>query len=356
MIINFDLIIIGNGFDLHLGLKSSFNDFFNERLFVKNVFTNKTNNLLYELIHFRFYSEEFGRDGFIQKLSASSINWMDIEKFLKEIATSKKILDALYNSYCYKESTLFPGSFDRKMIRCASLFKSKKVPSNEGMEIIHKVLKDDLVCFKNDFAEYLEKQISERPNYNASQKEFLKKILYSLPDFAPADMVQILNFNYSKIDGINYVEANIHGLLNNEIVIGYDSSMSNIDEGDVFELSKEWQKIGINYYYRYPSNNDVFKNIIFYGHSIGEQDYPYFFEVFDSCKLLDSNCNIKLYFCYSKYGNVQEQIEALTKYKMNISKMLNAYERYHEPGKQRNMIVSKLKMKKRIQLVEILDE
>ena len=353
---NSDLIIIGNGFDLHLGLNSSFGDFFKKRLFVNDVFTNRKNNLLYELIYFRFYSEEFGRRGFIEKISTSSINWMDVEKFLKDVATNKTTLDTIYQCYEYKDSKSLPGFFDRKMIRCASLFENRKIPSREGTEMIHKVLKDDLFDFKNDFIDYLKEQISKIPNYKDLQKSFLKRILSSLPNFTNSDIVQIVNFNYSKIDGTKYVEANVHGLLNEEIVIGYDSSMLDIKDSDAFELSKEWQKIGIDYYYHYPDKEDVVENIVFYGHSIGEQDYPYFFEIFDSCDLLSKNCSSKLYFCYSKYGNVQEQIEALTKYKMNISRMLNAYERHHEPGKQRNMIVSKLKMKRRLQIVEILDE
>ena len=356
MVRDFDIVVIGNGFDLHLGLKSSFEDFFKKHLFVNGVFANNSNNLLYELIYYKFYCEDLGRGGFIKKLGLSSINWMDIEKFLKEIATNKTLIDTIFKCYSHKDENRFPGTFDRKMIACSLLLKNRKLPSDEGIEIIHKILKDDLFGFKDDFASYLKKQIEGKVGYNLSQKQFLKKLLSTLPNFSASGLIQIINFNYSTIDGNNYIEANIQGLLNNDIVIGYDSSMSSIDESDVFELSKEWQKIGINYYYQYPNKEDRIKNIIFYGHSLGEQDYPYFFEVFDSCDLLAKDCCVKLYFCYSEFGDEQKRIESLTKYKMNISKMLNAYERYREPGKQRNMIVSKLKMKKRVLLVNIEDE
>lgn len=79
-----------------------------------------------------------------------------------------------------------------------------------------------------------------------------------------------------------------------------------------------------------------------------------FFEILDKCKFLE-NDDIKLYLCYSLHGkNDYEKKRNFDIYQMNASKMLNAYERYFEYDKQRNTIISSLKLSKRVELIKVI--
>ena len=64
------LIIIGNGFDLHLNIKSSFDSFFKKLLFKDGKFYNPTNNILYALFYLKFYCDVSPRDFFSLRIYA----------------------------------------------------------------------------------------------------------------------------------------------------------------------------------------------------------------------------------------------------------------------------------------------
>lgn len=163
----------------------------------------------------------------------------------------------------------------------------------------------------------------------------------------------VINFNYTEVNGSFVLSSNVHGTLDNSIVIGYDSTnySSNID---IYELSKDWQKISAGSH-SFDFRKIACRRIIFYGHSLGEQDYPYFFELFDVCKLLDNASFVELVFCYSKFGSEEQQKSFYNNYQIGISKLLNSYEIFKKGQDNKNTIVTKLMSQNRLKLLLIED-
>ncbi len=347
-----NLLIIGNGFDLHLKLKSSFSNFFEQKYLDRhNVFKQDCINIFAYLLYIRFYAKNIS-NSFMRRIYKFNPNWMDIESFIKKLATDHVLFSKIFECISYKDKTAYPSSFTKYSIYLSNIFKRKLSGSEFDYNTLDKVLSDDLSEFEEDFAAYMKETLVNRPNYESDALDLVDKIINSISNFDNSLEVQIINFNYTKIHCRSMSEANIHGTLYDKVVIGYDSTTSPIGDKDVFQLSKDWRKLDIPFEYSYPFSS--INSIIVYGHSLGEQDYPYFFEIFDKCDFL-SNESIKLFLCYSLHGATNyEKKSNFDNYKMNASKMLNAYERYKNPSKTRNSIVSSLKLNKRIEFVNIV--
>lgn len=349
------VVVIGNGLDLHLGLESSFNNFFRKRLLLNDTFVNPTNNVLYLLLYLRFYCDKNPQFGFFRKESLFNINWMDVESFIRKVSTEEEMMKGMYASYLMACKSYIDYdvnyNYDSKAKSIANCLANRVKKPEEGYSIIRKVLFEDMCAFKRDFVEYLKKENS-KINIDA-RKQFLENIINSVygSNFAP-QRFYVVNFNYTSIKS-PYIEYNIHGRLDTDIVLGYDSSSSPITNTDIVELSKEWQKLK----FPTPFSIDEYSNvqtIIFYGHSLGEQDYPYFFNVFDVCHLSDKKSIVKLYFCYSNY-ETSNLVKPLDKYSMNILKMINAYERSRNPNIKRNSLYTSLCSSGRLIVKEIAE-
>ena len=99
------LLVIGNGFDLNCGLKSSFNDFFKTKIStIKSAADTYLNvvcdNIWYLLFYFAFYDETYYDSEFnqiVEKIPISNPRWMDIESFVKKIVTFNKKDDKWMN-------------------------------------------------------------------------------------------------------------------------------------------------------------------------------------------------------------------------------------------------------------------
>lgn len=348
-------IFIGNGFDLHLNLNSSFDSFFRKIVLKNNKFDDENSNLLYLLIFLRFYNTHQPQADFFRKVTLTNVNWMDIESFIKKIAREEEMISNLYS--CYQQActlrrnpkTAFLHETPKriKIIHCLA---RRELPTDEGISILNKLLFDDLQEFKDDFKNHL---LNENKNISFnSRPQFLERIIDTVYQNKSFPLLRyVTNFNYTTISR-NVDEYNIHGTLDSNIVLGYDSSSAPIEKHEMFELSKEWQKLSIEPVFLI--GDDFVESLIFYGHSLGEQDYPYFFTVFDHCKLDNPNSKTTLYFCYSIFSE-SKAWKSFDKYRMNIVKMLNEYERSVNPNCSRNKLFASLFASGRIRLIEIKD-
>ena len=209
----------------------------------------------------------------------------------------------------------------------------------------------NLLDFEESFSKYLSNDLSQKQDYYQEKVSFIETIFKTINISISLNPPLLMNFNYTGGGANGFEEINVHGMLNTKVVIGYDSTTETIKTDDIFGLSKEWRKMEIDL--GFNINEIGIGSIICYGHSLGEQDYPYFFELFDSCDLLGKECLVPLFFCYSRFGDKEKQRIELEKYKMNAAKLLNAYERYKHPEIQRNTIVTKLKTQRRLYFKEI---
>lgn len=98
------VLILGNGFDLHLGLKSSFNDYFKKEILTNNEYDEKNKNLLLYLIYLRFFYDKKPSRAFFRTIYNHDPNWMDVEGFIKKIATEQQMLKGIYESMFFRNA------------------------------------------------------------------------------------------------------------------------------------------------------------------------------------------------------------------------------------------------------------
>lgn len=160
----------------------------------------------------------------------------------------------------------------------------------------------------------------------------------------------ILSFNYTlPVESFNWY--NIHGRLSsNKIILGinYDSLISHFTSPPL-QFSKSYRILENGF----SSNihlSKAIKNILFYGHGLGEADYPYFQSIFDSIDLYHGNT--RLIFFWDAYDENRKQ----ELHKETLNKVVNLIEKYGQTFSNKDHgrnLLTKLKVENRILIKEI---
>lgn len=268
------LLVIGNGFDLALGLKTSYLDFMR---WLKN--------------------EHYMDDAYLYRYLSSKLNqkrWIDIENELRQYSLSffeigemnvklsgqnKRICDNLRNEY--KDL-------------CKNLCEYLKIQLN-----------------KND---WLETELE-----NQSIQQLLSKV--------NKDPLYVINFNYT--DTItafrvnNVVNHHIHGSLSDgeNIVFGVEDS-SNLTKEHSFLYKSYNPTLNVDHL------NERFedaKHILFYGYSLGQTDHSYFEDFFkeQSTKGCERKKFDFFYYGQEGYDDLFWQLRTLTGNRMAQFKQFN---------------------------------
>lgn len=325
------LLIIGNGFDLHIDLKSRFRDFFEngeikiiEEWIKSNKIKIKDVNFFSLLLYNSFYRKkeriqvdilEYVDVDYIQKyneafkLDKYPVNWMDVESFIKAVLDSyfMVVLSQYFNG---------PDDLISNYNICVGDnlgdFLSHIYNKYDKKLSMYDFLYLELRQFEEKFSNYMKEQVTDEYEKNANQ--FLDKLV----DLSFSGT--IINFNYTKINSSRFNEINVHGDLNSSIIIGIDSTDC---KKTSIPFTKTFRKMEMK-------NNvsileDSFNEIIIYGHSLGEQDYSYFQSIFDYLNIYSNK--IKIRFIYSdnfldtdkekneyKYDKIKDVFLLLDKY------------------------------------------
>lgn len=343
------LIVLGNGFDLACGLKSTYSDFFDYIYRQKIVNNTSQNNFWYKI--FQNYKED------------TIENWADIEE---------QILVQLKNiEYLYKEGFLKSGDWIETQI--GHNFPKERLENISGKSIsqsqfntrvhvfnllnsnyvcselkLQKTLKKQLLILEDDFRKYLLSITKNNADDGIYYKYYMKsKVLnkyiqlcnsseshnsdlvskledttlynqYSLVNKFDETLSKIykeknsdenlvLTFNYTKVWDVENVR-NIHGDLDNgNIIFGidYDKLNNNFKKAPI-EFSKSYRVLenGLTSTFDISSDIDIIK---IYGHGLGKADYSYYQSIFDSVDLYHEKT--KVMFFWSDYkGKEKEQI------------------------------------------------
>jgi len=318
------ILIIGNGFDLAHGLKTSYNDFANwfitkieeeivtylttrsnPDFFHKN-FIEYFNKERYTHVNFQSYEILSAIQSYLwasfrtKKMNTVLINNLDkIESHL----ISNKFLGKLYNNQ-YKNWFDIENAYFQELI----LIKGDrtKVTDLKTREYIIKKLNqlnNELVEIKNYLNEYLE---TIKPSYNRDVKTFFD---YNL-QVNPKKNLYIVNFNYTNtvrdyitgFDGDNpYIKSvntnYIHGNLRQKnIIFGYGNdqhkeyqNIKDLEINEFLENFKTFEYLKNNNYSRIYDdildNNSIDDYIVFVlGHSLGATDKTLLEEIFNNEK------------------------------------------------------------------------
>ena len=370
-----ELYILGNGFDLYLGLKTRYSDYFKNRKIseeffekIKSIFKNSIGSYNYDA-RTKVYAV-FDYDEILLNMQIVQL-YKDIEKnlFYLYLMFLKKC-DLNWNEV---ESNILPFIRDTSKI---FKLKMETILGNIEKNEMYKYLLIAKVIIKDrknlNFLDFMMEQLNlfekDFGNYIGSLelKEENKNRLINI--FRTTCRKKIINFNYSiflqdlidrykdiafseieiarRIKSIESI-VNIHGDFKNPI-FGIDSHNSeeqfqnftktsrilNNDTVGNFELPKP-EKLG---------------TINFFGHSLSEADYSYFQSLFDYYDIYSSN--IKLNFMYSEYDK-NDLTRAKRETHNNVVKLMNNYgEKLENKDKGKNLL-HKLLIENRIKLINV---
>lgn len=333
------LLVIGNGFDIRCGVPSKFSQYFDaycktklSNLFIcfqKGAFEEARELLIssedYAInfwsvafyIHYYTHLETYK----IERIAET--NWFDIEHLIYSLLTKRFDNGSTIDGFV-QDASYFVNSGKAKNLRTINDGRINYNPYffyicllNEKVINPYDFLLKELNRFESNFKLYLNNNIPNDYNFNCSL--LLKTLLQDIGDF-----VDILNFNYTIVDDKRYVEnqTNIHGTLNDEeIIIGIDYD----GVGDNQKLNRFTKTYRNMHKIKEPFKLiSTIENILFYGHSLSEADFSYFYSLFDMYNLYEGN--LKLFFKYSDYGLTNEQNEINhSKYVERVYSLINKY-------------------------------
>ena len=403
------LIVLGNGFDLASGLKSSYYDFFSERIndelagyldyayenFAQNMYgINVKYDLLFNINSLDLYPVGLGyadrysigipaeityygkRYLIYEKLSCSNLTFWDLifyfSKFENNIKDFKyydwqdverRMLEFLQTPEKMKEIPSFAsiegivnGSFRRKNVATLlCLHLACYLPKRDkqySKENLIDYLYDELRLFEKYFANYIRTE-SNKDSYKHNAVNKICKISgKSIDSFDD----KIFSFNYTdpfsekKLDIIN-----VHGKAKtNSILFGIDQEAI-LPDSEIYSFTKTFRqmtetKLAKNYQVDILPSKDEIEEIAFFGHSLSDLDYSYFQTIFDHYDVYNSR--VRLVFYYEIYGdktNRDMELDLANK----ISQMLHAYSPSIDNEKKGRNLLHKLLLEKRLIIEEI---
>ncbi|MFT4575547.1 MAG: hypothetical protein ACI9SI_000457 [Polaribacter sp.] len=340
------LILVGNGFDLALGLKTTYNDFI--LWFLKDEVKIAVNSGNITIENFKTINGYTKNDLFELFLDAK-YTIVDYDKIFEEQKDVLKFLDIIkkYKFRLKSSSDLFnaiikDAEFNWVDIESIyfELLKSILNVKNRNLEKIDK-LNSDLVFLIKKLIEYLKTINTEISNKDASLflnhfKNYVTNdellIKESFDDFGAT---YFLNFNYT--DSITKLikqlpshlqleENNIHGTLENSesIIFGFGDEMDKI-YNDIEELNDNrfFEHIKSFKYFKSKNYRELLRfldneyfQVCIYGHSCGLSDRVMLNEIFEH-----ENCkSIKIYYHENDEGKndfVEKTMEISRHFKNN---------------------------------------
>ncbi|MGM0148501.1 AbiH family protein [Enterococcus sp. AZ162] len=379
-----NLIILGNGFDLKCGVKSTFKDFFDNRIskdvelqldsFYKSIDLRNSyvsisfneedeyNGVIFPDERYNLITDAnltFWDLLFVANKNLKTMRyWHNVEQnmlnILKEIDLAKN-----YSNIGYHMTNGLAGirrelksSIQKSLIKCSILayyvIPKERYRSKKNLD---EFLLSELIVFESAFSDYLEDKILKTYNYSYISELLIGKII---GEDNSIDDVEALSFNYTEPICLRNKITNVHGKLrNNNIIFGIDQDEIS-PRSLIYKYTKTFRKmVQINKNNGdsvYIKNKNDLKNIFFYGHSLSVLDYSYFQSIFDYYNLYDSN--VSLTFCCSPYGNKTSQ-EILTEHAGLVANLLGKYGKTMNNENHGRNLMHKLMLEGRLTIKEI---
>lgn len=263
------IVIIGNGFDLNLKLKTSYNDFLKSDHFIK---LQRNGNYLADHLQKKHYLQ----------------NWIDIEIELKKYSIEQSIKEA---NDCYEKDFYNLSNALKDYLN--GLDYSQLNNSSHSYKLLTKIFEEDFLIL--DF------------NYTKSVRVILEQL------------------GLRQID-IEERLIKVHGSLEEkQIIFGVEDS-ARIKPEHVFlrkAFNKEFKGVNV----KIPLDN--LKELFIFGHSLGETDHMYFDSFFKSYSMEHNHGNGKIihFFHYGNEGYKQlfMQLDILTNNRLTIFKQNNDF-------------------------------
>ncbi|RXF26524.1 hypothetical protein EG863_12905 [Enterococcus faecalis] len=388
------LIILGNGFDLASTLKSTYKDFFSERIDTKieeqldealtcfkeqmvdssyfgydtlfkvkepkninqarRIMQNRygtDNHYVYEIIkksNLTFWDLIFYYSGGKEK----DLQWQDVEQKMLQFFCSEDE-NANFPNLAMIKSILRGSSYkiNPETLLCLHLASFLPDRGEYERENLVNYLYDELKTFEHCFAEYLNNIITDSYEWKAAKLLLKMTNATSLPNIS--DTIFSFNYTYPFKDILKII--NVHGTVEEgNIIFGIDQE--EIDPKlDIYRFTKTFRqmtetKLAVTYQDNILPDKEAVDEIVFFGHSLSLLDYSYFQTIFDHYELYQSN--IVLIFYYRVYGDKSKEDMELDLAK-KISKMLHEYSPSIDNPKKGKNLLHKLILEKRLIIKEV---
>lgn len=231
------LLILGNGFDLSLGLKTSYKNFMESEIFKKRVhikhYPNAERDLHDKNIH-NYLAQQMGLG-----------NWIDVEMELKKYAAAKRV------EYHYDNGG----------------YLSTQNASDDYIKMSYSLLCLDLQNYINSL------------DYTALNEDALSLQLYKM--IASHKRNEVVSFNYTDLAQLKKkIKCNveyIHGNIHLGIILGFQR-FNDMAPGYEYMIKLENPNYKSCHVYEKMCASD---EIVIFGHSLGETDHCYFEPFFE---------------------------------------------------------------------------
>ena len=370
-----ELYILGNGFDLYLGLKTRYSDYFKNRKIseeffekIKSIFKNSIGSYNYDArtkVYAVFdYDETLLNMQIVQLykdieknlfylylmfLKKCDLNWNEVESnILPFIRDTSKI-------FKLKMETIL-GNIEKNEMYKYLLIAKVIIKDRKNLSFLDFMM-EQLNLFEKDFGNYIGSLEIKEENKNRLINIFRTTCRKKIINFNYSIFLQDLidrykDIAFSEIEiarRIKSIESivNIHGDFKNPI-FGIDSHNSE----EQFQNFTKTSRI---------LNNDTIENfelpkpeklgtINFFGHSLSKADYSYFQSLFDYYDIYSSN--IKLNFMYSEYDK-NDLTRAKRETHNNVVKLMKNYGEKLENKDNGKNLLHKLLIENRIKLINV---
>ncbi|MHC5250456.1 AbiH family protein [Enterococcus sp. LJL90] len=381
-------LIIGNGFDLQCGLKSRYKDFFESNLY-------KDIDLFFDSINYSYskmqtsnglehiYFKSFGGNELTQiktnPLSPenysvpdtlSSLSFWDLLFFFDKQRLPQewnivedRIKETLSDNR--KLANLFQKIQSRSLENKISAVFYSFFPSDRWQQFDNHFdfLLAELHIFESNFSEYILNEVETNPQYYFNARN-LAETLLQINGTNNVVSKNVLSFNYTQPfleDNLKKTEnstgllfeysnnsiINIHGTAeSSDAIFGVDPKGIST-KNPLFFFTKTYRQLVTNNISKYSQMKfDSYNNwLVFFGHSLSENDYSYFEAIFDKLDLYNSSTVLIFKFSiFDKSREKEIELDMINK----VTRLLEAYSSTLNNHDHRDNLLSRLLIERRL--------
>ena len=282
-------LILGNGFDISLGLPTSYEDFVSSNIFVQECAKNN------------------GLALYIHKQTIKDHRWIDLEQDLAEYASYLKKPDIVLREYHSLKNAVtryYQSINEMAEIKKDSLAYQIVVDNYVGR--LQKT-EEQLLIVNFNYTNSVDKVLD---HYMSS---FVRKLI-SICELV-LDLINIFYDCVRNYPNLNHLQTiHPHGDVNGHIILGVDDTTS-VDECIFLKKSVDinFNKNQIQY------ELTTYDKIIIFGHSLGKSDHTYFKDVFmQQSESSTSSKDFEIYYYgIEDYYRIMKEIDTLTENRIN---------------------------------------
>lgn len=371
------IIVIGNGFDLAAGAKTSYANYFESDFYketkekaikwinycLAGSYRGSSLAVLYEDDPSPFNCWDLlfcMKSSHIDRLNCySSIrNWCDIEQVIHESLTQRDkrvfswrvIYDYIHELKrdVWGQATNYPA-LEENNIMFKFLISTGWVEKSDSLDHFYTLLLNELNKFERSFGLYILSVTNESEEYLFNAKRNVELLAHS------KENILVDSFNYSTFYGEQCTIRHINGDTDNPI-FGID--LNEEDEAKFYEArcftktSRRLQQDALNISDVVDIGADSINEVVVFGHSLNAMDFDYFNYLFTLLKFntFDIDKMGRIEFVYKLHSDNSHEYR--TQYADKVYRILNRYEKYVSQSSQ-HIHINLLRFSGKLSIMEL---